>query len=530
MNKIRIFDIIIVSSIIFAVWFIAEISGIFEVGQNKNIEALIQGIGLVLITILIPIFVVIYTNRNAEFSKVDEQLIVGHILKGSQILEDLLFIFIPTFFWKLIDSDILVLFEEITKGFLNPHTCLLILLGLPIIGIFELLIKVRDAFIWIKGNRYALRFKYLEEFRDKDMFEKIWQDIWVNENLVFQNEDQFLRIFYLRIEQLLKSVVINSYLLINLLNEFINNLGKRDMYNIAIKEDNFLIRLFGYYKIIHEKSYKSKEVFLIDTNYKIEELIKKAQDFFFKNKELIPYMRVLVKHVKKLEDGEGKDLEKLKDYLESLFSIFLPQFFENINNYKNRGSIWKSLFPDRWKITKNNFKGFKNKENLMFGIVWHEFEQWAVPRILTIKEGIDEKMEDLIRYLFPEVDPILWSKILMFRYTPKLPDYKVKPLIERPWNFGMFGRVKVNWESSGKGEKEIWEEYGEEIKKTYELARTLYPEAFLSENLKAYIGELKILKGSYEKDSKEESKRNSLLRIFKGFLNYLKESDQGTLK
>lgn len=99
----------------------------------------------------------------------------------------------------------------------------------------------------------------------------------------------------------------------------------------------------------------------------------------------------------KSEDGKGKN----KEYVEKACSRFFNIFFENINDIS---SVWKSIFPQEWKVTSEN----KGK---------------LVPRIV-LREFVNQFREDLcesdLRYsrvtnslsLFPEVDQNLFTIFL----------------------------------------------------------------------------------------------------------------------
>ncbi|GAH54064.1 unnamed protein product, partial [marine sediment metagenome] len=120
--------------------------------------------------------------------------------------------------------------------------------------------------------------------------------------------------------------------------------------------------------------------------------------------------------------------------------------------------------------------------------------------------------------LFPEVEPNLWAKFLVFVF-PGFKD-KVKLAIEKPWDFGPTARVKFYPSEMVKEEmyKKMFEDKETEKQKTYELACYIFEE-FSKENLKQYIKEIKDLK--YPEGSDEENEKIEWLDIFNGMLEYL---------
>jgi len=516
-NKKKIIDISLLVVILFIVYFVVEITEILRLRQNDNISLLIQNVGLALVTILIPIFVAAYIEKDKTFTVVDQQLLVGYLLKGSYILLDLLLIFIPPFFWRLIDSYILSYAQRMNIVYL---TFRLYLIALPIIGIYGLISKASRAFSWLKGNKNISRFEFLKELKDTSVLDEIWRNIWINDSSNVEVEESFIKIFYVKIDELLRSKKENSYLILSLLEGFARNLEKRNFSNIFImKENNFLKKILEYYRIFHKKYYKNSKMYLTTINDEFQDIAKKVKNFYCKKKELLIVSKIFGQHVQNIKAEENKDKEEIKEYLNTIFNIFLPQFFDDIVKYRDSSIFWERLFLEEWKITKKNLADYKSGENIIVDIVRDEFEHWAVPRILTIREGIDKNMNDVIENLFPDVDPGLWAKILIFKYTPKPRGDNTIAVIERPWNFGMYLSFTAT-RAPSEGDKDKNEEYRKKVQNTIELAKILYPKGFSKANIEKYIEELKGLEREYKDHSIEENKRISLLRMFEEFKEF----------
>jgi len=194
------------------------------------------------------------------------------------------------------------------------------------------------------------------------------------------------------------------------------------------------------------------------------------------------FFNKLKNHAKKCK----KESVSSHSYNESLFDSFYQVFFQNIYDAPERFDIWEHYFPREWKITKSNLQ---NSENIISNISLNNFWDWASHRIWQTSKENDFPLDDVSRNLFPDVNPILWSKILMFIISPYGED-RLRSVIERPWNFGFMGRVKVY---SGPQEDEIRKMYKKEEINTFDLSYFLFKEQFSKINLESYIGSLEQL-------------------------------------
>jgi len=191
-------------------------------------------------------------------------------------------------------------------------------------------------------------------------------------------------------------------------------------------------------------------------------------------------------------------------------------FFKNIAKSSESDSIWENCFPKEWKITKNNLE---NKENIISKISLNEFLHWTQMRMWKLEENFDRDLDEVSRNLFPDVEPILWSRILIFIFSPH-GDNRMKFVLERSWTFGSMGRfrtysgdIEASKEESRRKMDEAMQLAEEaEKKNTFELAYLLFKENFSKENLEKYIKSLQELK--YKENSEKENKRLELLNIF----------------
>jgi len=179
--------------------------------------------------------------------------------------------------------------------------------------------------------------------------------------------------------------------------------------------------------------------------------------------------------------------------------------------------IWDQCFPKEWKISKTNLV---DKENKLFSnLSLRCFLNWALHRINKATEEKDFVLGEVSSNLFPEVEPNLWTKFLVFVFSGSKD--RVKLAIEKPWYFGPTARVKFYPGEMDKEEmiKKMSEDIEMERQKTYELACYLFKKEFSKENIAQYINEIKNLE--YPKESNEENEKIELLDIFNRMLEYL---------
>jgi len=222
------------------------------------------------------------------------------------------------------------------------------------------------------------------------------------------------------------------------------------------------------------------------------------------------------------KDSKEQYIEHKDDlkYLENLFGIFCPKFFDNIGKSPRPHDIWGHYFPKEWKVTKNNLE---NKETKYISKIWLiKFLEWAIPRIEHPKEGSDVDLDTIVRELFPNVDPILWSEFLIFSFSTKTSESRVQSLIERVWNFGYVGRIFLG---------DYTNDFGENFRKREEALKKntigfIYYfnnkviKTFTKKRLLEYKDELEQLKDVYDKKSREERNRLKLIYLVNKLIKY----------
>jgi hypothetical protein len=251
----------------------------------------------------------------------------------------------------------------------------------------------------------------------------------------------------------------------------------------------------------------------------LDNMVKTIERRALNEKVAFPFFKYLKTHLENCKNSNVAVNRDIKYYREQLLGTFYTVFFENINESPERYEIWQDYFPPEWRVTETNLR---DNKNYVSRISLNNFLRWCEERIRNPKEEFDAILDDVSLNLFPEVDPVLWAKILIFVLSPYA---NIKLTIERPWPFGEVGRLRT---FNGVVEQDVdkFERVKEEMKKfeeverkkTFELAFYLFKENFSKGKLENSIKDLEKLK--YEKETQEEWKRLQLLDVFKSMLEF----------
>ena len=488
----------------------------------NNFPNIIQGIGLALLTILIPLAIAvladIYQKRreeNKEFTYLDLHVILDNVFNIKLLILSVFLIFIPMFFWEIL-----------------PGLGRLIAVFFTFVGIILVVDIIFKVSRWVKGNVFDFRFSYLEKLKKYNDLAVVWSSVWQVENINIQDEKEFCKIFFSKIDHLLGLSQNSLKITSKLLNDFYDSISKRSIYLLLEPSITFTRILEWHFKTwqnkyIYIKKYldskdKSKSSFnYIEILRVLDSILSNIEERSFKEQEAFSFFIYFKKHAEKYKDKLVDNGNK-HYYISYLFDLFYGVFFKNVEkiNFSEKQVIWDQCFPKEWKISKTNLT---DKENKLFSnLSLRCFLNWAIHRINQAKEEKDFVLGEVSSNLFPEVDPNLWAKFLVFVFSGSDEKNRVKLAIERPWNFGPIERVKL-YSIDEIGNEEMHKKMSEDIEierqSTYELACYLFKKEFSKDNIEKYIKEIKNLE--YSKESNEENEKIELLDIFNGMLEYL---------
>lgn len=490
-----------------------------------NLPNIVQVVGIALLGILVPVGIVILTgvyrrDKKREFRDLDLHVILDRVFKVKQLLPCIALIFLPMGAW------------EISSGSLR-----FIEVILSIVGIIFVANRLFNVYYWIKGNVFKFRFSYLENLKNHKDMETVWCSVWQTKNTNPQNEIEFFTAFSSAIDRLLGREK-NLKTVAKLLYDFGNSIDNRSTVTLVVLKDLLPKILTCHLKVWkREHEYINQDEKLnewgvySEISRILESIIRKIEERVLKERHSFSFFEYFKKHAERHKTEFVLVNNEKRYYVEALLSIFYQMFFEKVSASPEHYAIWEHYFPLEWKITKSNLE---DTEKVFSKISLYEFLEWSRARILQAEEKFDRELDDISSNLFPEVEPDIWARILIFIFSP-YDENRAKSMVERPWNFGSaIRRIRTSWDYAGESEEDFDKrisrmmraQYKVEKKNTFELTYLLFRQEFSKEKLEENVRNLKALE--YEKESKEEKKRLRLLGIFTEMLEFLEQQQNNS--
>jgi hypothetical protein len=343
-------------------------------------------------------------------------------------------------------------------------------------------------------------------------------------------------VFSEKVENLLKiESSEDSKLIFKMVNDFKNYLSKRSdtflFYSVLPNLLNWHVKIWREeHKLLTRESKDSTlwhqyyQLLLQFDSIFIEIETKVLNDETF---DVYGFFDCLEKHAEKYKEESIVIKGNKQYYMEHLMNVFYRIFFDKVDDSPNKYHIWKSSFPESWKIKTSTIFG-----NVLQRITYREFLQWAGNRISNVKEKeYDRSLDDISKELFPEVDPVWWSAILILVLSPYDPNSRIGYIIRMSWGFGFSGRIRTldgYFENNLENEKKVMQQVQSiderEKQKTIEMIKILmkidplFYHTFKKNNIVKLMEQANSLEGKYQLNSVEESKRKRLLKIFKEVL------------
>ena len=322
----------------------------------NNLPNIIQGIGLALLTILIPLAIAVLADiyqkrkdKEKEFVYLDLHVILDNVFNIKLLILSVFLIFLPMFFW-----DILI------------GSYRLIAIILTSIGIILVTVIIIKVYRWIKGSIFDFRFFYLKKVKKHDDLGIVWKSIWEVTKIDILDEKEFCKIFFSKIDHLLGLPQNSLKITSKLLNDFYNYISKRSIFLLLEPNITFTRILEWHFKIwqnkyIYIKKYldgkdKSKSSFNYSEILRVlDSILSNIEERSFKEAEAFSFFIHFKKHAEKYKDelvGNGNK----HYYISYLFDLFYRVFFKNIEkiNFSEKRLIWDQCFPKEWKISKTN--------------------------------------------------------------------------------------------------------------------------------------------------------------------------------
>lgn len=400
---------------------------------------------------------------------------------------------------------------------LNIKAFVFVLWALALIGLLWILLRL---YAWVKGDKDDFRRKYLSDF-PKSPRDKIvsWGDFWSTDTNVGSRfiEKDFFVPFSTEIDTLLRSDRNDDWkTLQKLLDGFVSKIQNRNKTFLLVFPE-FFPKILEWHFILWKKQYSefAKDEAQVSPRktdhhiFEVDQLVDSIINYVTKEALIgtsgnaFSYFKTLEDHVEKYQEelivGEKHTylyIEQIPIY-EDCFNI-IPQSQESYN-------VWGHYFPKSWKITISNLE--KNK----ISNVWYRrFLDWSQSRLWKEGNEWDKEMEELLKELFPSVDPITWAKIYTF-VLRTWSGSRVKSVIKKGINFGYAGRV---YPGSGDDTEDGFAKlYEAEVEATLDLALYLFGRVFTKENLMEWFKELESLE--YPEDTDEFRRKQAWTSVLK---------------
>ena len=404
-----------------------------------------------------------------------------------------------------------------------------ILFSIWVGGLIALYKSLRNTYTWLRkiNERESFRKKFLEDLKQSGEIIDVFGEIFGTDGLSYIEERNLFGILSRKYEDFLKDITtIDSG--VDLLKGFASFINKRNLYFLLAPGAEDTPGFFEKILEWHYQAWKKEYLYLTMSdntgisgfgkysglsrvlNDIVVEVVKRS----LKEGETYALFYQLKEHGDKYgKEAIAGEIHSYQ-YLESLpiFNVFL----DNLSDSPEWYDVETEYFPKEWKITVENLQ---NKNHSIFAQVWwSKFHQWVRDRIDNGEEKYDKKVDIVIGLLFPDVNSILWSWIIIFMSRSWGGDERMKAMIEGPKNFGF----SVSGPTS-------FADDGEELNRnTVEFAVLFFKGWFLE--IDSYIAELEKLEGNYAENKIFEGRRRELLMLFTDIQKKLNSDEKTTSK
>lgn len=383
---------------------------------NIALESLI-GMSTLMIAILIPLSIFIIGSNPDHMYTWDKAVIMSKVLNAPRLFLAVFLLSMPLLFWK---SSLEV----------KPE-----IVGLYIIGLIVLTTSIVKAYRWLRilekglGQTYRtkIRIKYLKKLKINDMC-VIWPLVWsdIREHGLI-DERELLDEFMKQIDAL--NDRNKSKIGTPILQEFILSLDKIDISDPVL------------YDKISEIGLKWSGNLINDNLCKFNLLGKKL---FFDLMEKSLNDRVL--SVLFYSSLKKYFMKKDNDFIKAGETI-TNKFFSIIEQSDAVNFVLED-FPEEWKVSLSNLT---EKNHFMSEIWLNSYMKWVTSRKLLINPKTfkyDEFASRVTKTLFPFVDIVMWSDLLILHWAPfelradEDPiSTQVRNFVELDKSFGYIGRA-----------------------------------------------------------------------------------------
>lgn len=446
---------------------------------------------IALLTILIPFALAMLGNvlsvksdePNKDFHKLDLHVMIDSVFR----LKTLLFAVLAAFASLLLMDDV-----SSIASFLNFNVWMFATgyIGWILMGCYQ----------WVKGQVWDFRFKYLKNRIVSDESVEIWESIWNAKNITYENEVKLMTLYVRVVDEAVHDNPSQAQSLIGLLST-----------NIDARVEYHLIRMFSNVLKWHLISYrKGNENTTAAWEYDqaqsaLQELIAKMHVRLSKSHQISKLYKEFKTHI-------DKNKEIHREYCGILIRLIFEQLIDSIEQIESSSNLWRG-FPSDWKITHENLK-ISNEAHQLYEI----FIPWAWDRFSHLGE-YDKVLADVAKNLFPDIEPMTWSALLIAFFVDD-----IRNAVKTPLGFGGMGRVYSGMLSDDSDFHDLHEAEEKQYREnTYRIVRYLPKYS----NVRKLEEDILVLEQmSQQADEYDELRRQRLLRILQEMLNLQRENHE----
>ena len=491
--------------------------------ESSRLPDAMQNIGLALLAVFIPLAISLFEQADEPGYEVVDKVVKQEYILGAR-----------SFLWK-----IAAIFTPLLLWDLPIYQIKIVLIVIWAFGVFLMVKTLVVSYQWLREGRTERRLACLRSRSvDKDT-PNLWKSVWGALGDNAQIGEWYFKVFTDLVGSLIGfpdgGTTENRRLAARLLHDSHAFFLKRPIFYLTSQDDAFGQILHWHFSVWEEeyrRISRDKDKDLEDwmgwheLSSALDEILRIVTERSVKDDHAFGFFELIKRHVQEYQLKSIQGDTNKHFYLQSLFQVFCPTFFESIHDAKDKYDIWHHYFPKEWLITKASLE---DKNTLVARGLVHEFFDWAEPRIrLSGERDIDFALDDATRELFPTTDPSVWADLITLALRPWVNDKRMESLIDSPPNFGVIGRIRTFWGDYEKQKDSIVAEQEEEVRATIELAAKFFPPTFSDKQLSNYLAELESL--AYPDDQKKEIHRTVWIALIKKIQSILGENSTTAVK
>lgn len=460
----------------------------------KEVPSVFQNAGLALLTILIPLAITIladiFQKRDDHalgFVQLDLMVILEEVFQIKWLIGYALLVFVPFAFWgRLLPVD----------------DVLLVLSGYGLLLLIAVILRIYQ---WLRGQVHKLRMDFLSREHPIEELVKSWQSVWNAKSIPDPEELEFMKLFSSKVRRLLNGSQQDFSTVTSLIDHFGQCMPNRSPSTVFYGNGIFsqLVEwIFGVWSrraALARSQTVGREIGALDHLYgRMMSVFVQITKLGLDGRWIYSFFNILSNHLNThIDDSETQDRFY---YIGPLIRRFMAVLFTTPNRYMGE-DLLDDAFPQEWRITKSNWDQERNR---ISKYIFAEFHRWMANRLIQSGQiAKDDELDHMMMLLFPHVNLIIWSDILIFSVAADSPN-KVRNALSLTKTFGsstsfgdtLYGTDNLNATTIAASQ----------------LALSVFPELFSTDNLRRFMLELQ--RTHFEEGSYKELRLRNLRVAF----------------